>query len=279
MMAADLEGYYDGVQSAYDRIASAYDDSAGRYAVSRRAKQLALRVVREMTPPGGRLLDIGCYTGIEALLLAQQGYRVVGVDLSPEMIRIAQEKARNRRLSERVRFEPLRASALDRLEGTEDVPFDTAYSVYGTLNLEPQLGRFRDALSRILASRGAFVCGLLNPTVFYELLAAPLLLKFHGYRKLAKSGVVTRIGLGHDTVPSFLYTPSEFAARMEPDFRLERVIGLHVLYPPPRGRGAGDGGLWWIARALDSIELRLEGHFPFSNLGFFSLLVFRKVSG
>lgn len=277
MTAADLEGYYREVQSAYDRIAPAYDESAGRYAVSRRAKQLALRVVRDLTPAGGRLLDIGCYTGIEALLLAQQGYRVVGVDLSPEMIRLAREKARSRRLSDSVRFEVGRASALDALGVAADAPFDTAYSVYGTLNLEPRLDRFRDALVRILAPGGAFVCGLLNPTVFYELLVAPFLLQFHGYRKLAKRSVVTRIGVGRDTVESFLYSPGEFAARMAPQFRLEKVVGLHVLYPPPRGKSVGDEGLWWVARALDSIELRLEAHYPFSNLGFFSLLVFRKV--
>lgn len=276
-LAMDTEAYYTQVQSAYDRIAPRYDTSAGLHAVSRRAKQLALRIVKEQTPPGGRLLDVGCYTGIEALLLARDGYSVVGVDLSPEMIRIANQKAKGWRLTDRIAFETGRASDLRSLLTKGYAPFDTAYSVYGTLNLEPRIDAFKQALSELVRRDGVFVCGLLNPTVLYELLAAPLKLDFHGYRKLRKSAVETGIGVGSDRVISFLYTPREFAARMAPEFRLERVLGLHVLYPPPRGRHSESGGLWWVARALDAIELRLENHFPFSSLGFFSLLVFRRL--
>lgn len=266
------DSYYDQVRSAYDRIALQYDDSTGKYAVSRRAKQLALAVIREMTPQQGHLLDVGCYTGIEALLLAQQGFHVVGVDLSEEMIRLARSKAARWRLADLASFEVMPASGIGALGDQHS--FDTVYSVFGTLNLEPRISEFKAGLSRVLKDDGAFVCGLLNPTVFYELVFAPLLLKFHGYRKLAKSRVRTRIGLGTDTVESFLYSPGEFAALMEPQFSLERVTGLHILYPPPRGAMGRD--LWWIPRALDGVEARLESHFPFAWLGFFSLLVFRR---
>ena len=40
-----------------------------------------------------RILDLGCGTGNLTLPLAQRGYPVLGVDLSPAMIQIAQEKA------------------------------------------------------------------------------------------------------------------------------------------------------------------------------------------
>ncbi len=41
-------------------------------------------------PPGeGGILDAGCGTGRQACALAQQGYRVVGADLSPEMLEVA----------------------------------------------------------------------------------------------------------------------------------------------------------------------------------------------
>jgi len=39
----------------------------------------------------GTALDLGCGDGRHARLLAQMGWDVVGVDLSPEAIRIAQE--------------------------------------------------------------------------------------------------------------------------------------------------------------------------------------------
>jgi 2-polyprenyl-3-methyl-5-hydroxy-6-metoxy-1,4-benzoquinol methylase len=43
---------------------------------------------------GGRALDLGCGTGTQAIFLAQQGYKVVGIDFSQKAIALASEKAR-----------------------------------------------------------------------------------------------------------------------------------------------------------------------------------------
>ena len=267
------DSHYAHVQQVYDHIADEYDSSVGRYAVSHRAKQLALNAIRDATPTGGRILDLGCYTGTEALILAREGYHVVGVDLSPRMIEIAKRKAKKWRLEDRVRFTTLRASELLQLEGKLDEPLDTAYSVYGTLNLEPQLDAFKAGLCKVLREDGKFIVGLLSPSVLYELVIAPIFLKFHGYRKLSRYRVKTRTGLGSGVVEAFLYSPKEFIELMSPELEPEKVLGVHILYPPPRGKGGG--GRWWVARALDSLEVRLQERFPFSGLGFFSLLTFR----
>jgi cyclopropane fatty-acyl-phospholipid synthase-like methyltransferase len=49
-------------------------------------------------PPGSMILDVGCGTGEHALLLAERGHRVVGVDLAPEAIARAVAKAEVRAL-------------------------------------------------------------------------------------------------------------------------------------------------------------------------------------
>lgn len=41
----------------------------------------------------GLLLDLGCGTGTLSVLLAKAGYEVVGADISPDMLAVAQEKA------------------------------------------------------------------------------------------------------------------------------------------------------------------------------------------
>jgi cyclopropane fatty-acyl-phospholipid synthase-like methyltransferase len=49
----------------------------------------------------GRVLDAGCGTGEHALLAAQQGLDVVGIDFAPSAIKLAQEKAEARGLTAR----------------------------------------------------------------------------------------------------------------------------------------------------------------------------------
>src|SRR5262245_5334298 len=44
-------------------------------------------------PPGGRLIDLGCGTGRLLVAFAGRGHRVLGVDLSAEMLKVARDKA------------------------------------------------------------------------------------------------------------------------------------------------------------------------------------------
>jgi SAM-dependent methyltransferase len=51
---------------------------------------------------GGPLLELGCGTGRALIPLAKAGYRVTGVDISPEMLRLAGAKVRSARVAKRV---------------------------------------------------------------------------------------------------------------------------------------------------------------------------------
>ena len=71
----------------------------------------------------GRVLDIGCGSGENALLVASHGLEVVGVDASPIAIEAARNKATARNLT--TRFEVADVLALGKVRAL-DKPFDSA---------------------------------------------------------------------------------------------------------------------------------------------------------
>lgn len=53
---------------------------------------IRIGTIMTLLPPApARVLDLGCGTGWTSLFLARAGYQVVGVDIAPEMIRIAED--------------------------------------------------------------------------------------------------------------------------------------------------------------------------------------------
>jgi len=89
-----------------------------------------LEFVERHCPHPGRLLDLGCGTGRLLVPFAQRGYRVLGVDLSPEMLKVADDKAR----AAGVAVDLVRAN-LTQLTGLADASFDYAACLFSTLGM------------------------------------------------------------------------------------------------------------------------------------------------
>ena len=93
----DHDGWLQRSRAAWDARAERWDARAEANALAPdRGAELdrvwdALRLHRD-----ARVLDAGCGTGQWAIALAERGARVTAIDLSPEMIRLAREHARER---------------------------------------------------------------------------------------------------------------------------------------------------------------------------------------
>ena len=102
-----------------------------------------LQRIRGRVPLGGKLLVVGSGAGKESLALAEQGFRVSGIDFSPAMVEQARAAARTRGLDVEFRVADLRSHDVE--PGSIDAVLFT-YDVYSFIPLadrEPALRRVR----------------------------------------------------------------------------------------------------------------------------------------
>ena len=88
------DGVHRRLQEWWDADAEVYDRTASHSAsdpVEAAAWRAAL--LRYLPPPPARVLDVGAGTGTMSLLAAQLGFEVTALDLSPQMLERAREKA------------------------------------------------------------------------------------------------------------------------------------------------------------------------------------------
>jgi SAM-dependent methyltransferase len=143
---------------------------------------LALDVdhVLEQCRPAGSLIDLGCGTGRLALDLAQRGYRVVAVDLSPAMLRVLGDKAGALGLDV-----PRVQANLVELECFAGESFDYAACLFSTLGLiegVAQRRRFLGHVHRLLRPGGVFVLHVHNRWVHLWTRAGRRLLRQNSFR-------------------------------------------------------------------------------------------------
>lgn len=140
---------------AYD-----FDTIAARYDRMNRLMTLGLdrrwrkRAVRGLN---GSVLDVACGTGDMALLLAEQGATVTGVDLSSEMLALAKAKA-TRRMSGGAGFGPrivLRQADAEQLPFA-DASFDAVTCAFGVRNFV-HLEQGLNEMMRVLKPGGRMV--------------------------------------------------------------------------------------------------------------------------
>lgn len=104
------------------------------------------------------ILEVATGTGTVALLLAQEGYHVTGVDIAARMIDMAQRKAVESGVGEQVQFLCRDATALDFQEA-----FDAAICLFDSFNYILTARGLQDAFAgvfRALRPGGAFVFDL-----------------------------------------------------------------------------------------------------------------------
>lgn len=225
-----LEAQFDRAARMYDAAYGPADDSGHGSPLLDWLRAEHLAVLREVLPPGGAVLDIGCGTGEEALALASEGYSVLGIDVSPVMVRQAQTKAAVYGVGRRFHCHALAASQLVKLD--ERGPFQGAYSSLGTLNTEPDLPAVARELHALLERGAPFVATVISRRCLYEIVRGALRLRPGDVMKRPGQWAEGRAGASGVIAPVRFYSPREFAACFEPHFAVESVRAFPLWLPP-----------------------------------------------
>ena len=86
------------LQEFWDRDAQTYDSWGEHGAWSPVERAAWTAILKQLLPPGGRVLDVGAGTGFLSLAAARMGYRVTALDISAGMLSYLEEAARRENL-------------------------------------------------------------------------------------------------------------------------------------------------------------------------------------
>jgi SAM-dependent methyltransferase len=189
----------------------------------------------------GRFVDLGCGTGRLLLPLARRGYWVLGVDLSEEMLKVADAKAR----AAGVPVALVRANLVE-LDGLEGETFDYAACLFSTLGMiagADERRRVVEHAFRLLRPGGKLVLHVHNRWFsFWDPQGRRWLLRDVVRRLLGRAGTGDRLMPAHDGLPPLtmhLFTRREAV-------RLLRGAGFRLVEVRPVSLRA-DGRVAWPA--------------------------------
>ena len=137
----------------YHELAEHYDLLNHRFVSYERECEFIEGAFERYGKKAHRILDLACGTGIHAILLAQKGYEVTGVDLSRELLSIARRKASEADVDVRFRHGDIR-----NLSHHGD--FDAAICVNFSATLcitHPEICRFILGVREALRLGGIFI--------------------------------------------------------------------------------------------------------------------------
>jgi SAM-dependent methyltransferase len=146
------------VHAPFDAAAAGYDAEFSDRRLGRMLRGLLHEAMDRTLPREGRLLELGCGTGVDAVWMARRGAHVVAGDLSGAMREATAARAAAADVADRVEVVALDLAAPDALrcslgaatDGALDGAFDGAWSAFGPLNCVADRQALGAALTRWL---------------------------------------------------------------------------------------------------------------------------------
>lgn len=222
---------------------------------------------------GRELLELNSGTGIDAIYLAQKGIKVFATDISPKMINILRQKAKDNGLENFITAEAYSFSEIGRIERKD---FDGIISNFGGLNCINDFTRLSSDLTPKLKDGGKFIVVVMNKFCPWEILYFLLKLDFkNAFRRFKRGGILA--DFNGEKVQTFYFFPKQFGRYFLDNFELEKIYTLALYTPSPYLMGIYNRFTWFV-KLMMRIDNVVKGVFPFNRFGDHFILVLRKRS-
>ena len=262
-VALSVIRYYEALAPRYD---AKYSNPSMAYM---RSVEWSI-LLASLPPPPSLLLDLGCGTGRFTAALARHGHRVIGLDLAPTMLHLAERRAR-RHPSTTQHIHPLCASA-ERLPLRPEI-LDGVLALFGVLNHVSSLTRTLRGLSRSLRPGALLLSTLANRLSLPNLISRTRRIGLRTLLSRPPSWIRLYTREAHCRIWTRLYSWHEARLALKAaGFITQRAGGLLFALPPcyhhkaphrqcsppphPRPSSKTHDDWWWRIRA--SLEERLR---------------------
>lgn len=214
------------IAEAFSRTAAKYDALVDDNPHLTRLRGKVYAHVRRHVEPGARILELNAGTGIDAVALAQHGYKIHATDISPVMLERARNKVEQFGLQGRL---SVQECSYEQLGQVEAPPFDAVFSNFGGLNCIPDLAVVIEQLPRVLRPGGTVTWVLMPPVCLWEM-AEVLRGKFRvAFRRFTRNGVRSHLEGMYFNV--YYFTPQRTQRWFGNEYALLELEGLSVVTP------------------------------------------------
>jgi ubiquinone/menaquinone biosynthesis C-methylase UbiE len=261
------------VALAFSRQAPVFDAYYESDPIIRYKRQRVRERLLKDVAPGSHILELNAGTGIDAVWLAEQGYRVHATDVAPGMQAALREKVVSMGLQDMISNEICSYTALEGLQNRG--PFDAVFSNFAGLNCTGDLEKVLLSLSSLVRPGGHVTLVILPGFCLWE-----SLLVFKGMFRTAtrrwgvgSGGAASRVEGTH--FRCWYYSPSYVARVMKPDFELLEWEGLCTIVPPSYIEGFAEKYPRFYDR-LCRLENGWKGRWPWRSIGDYYVISFRR---
>ena len=192
-------------------------------------RKLVYGVYLKYIPTGSSILELNAGTGVDAVFLAEHGYRVYATDISEVMIDILKAKGKSKKAKISIKAE---AMSFDEISNIKENNFDAVVSNFGGLNCINDFSKLSVDLAAKLKPNGLFIAVVMNKICPWEIFYYIITLKFgEAFRRFKKHGIMAE--LNGEKVLTYYFTPGEFTAAFSRNFTKVKLFSLGLKTPPP----------------------------------------------